>query len=151
MFVQNRWLAADIKNNNKHHRNEQLNRQLQNFMHGVLGDDNEAAAKKSLAVRVTFINMSVCPSVYSSVCCLYFCLSPVSVRFALPGRMLVINVLAWGPAATNVLCHVLHCFLFIVLPAQCHHPIPSVSPSMRLVCVHVHHSCGLKRMFTTCR
>lgn len=42
--------VADIKNSNKKSRNEKLNRQLQSFMYGVLGDDNEAAAKKSLAV-----------------------------------------------------------------------------------------------------
>jgi hypothetical protein len=41
---------SDIKNSNKHHRNEKLNRSLQNFMYGVISDDNEAAAKKSLAV-----------------------------------------------------------------------------------------------------
>jgi hypothetical protein len=41
---------ADIKNNNRKARNEKLNRQLQNFMYGVIGDDDEAAAKKALAV-----------------------------------------------------------------------------------------------------
>ena len=40
----------DIKNSNKKHRNEKLNRSLQNFMYGVIADDNEPAAKKSLAV-----------------------------------------------------------------------------------------------------
>ena len=42
--------CADIKAANKKHRNERLNRSLQNFMYSVIGDDNEAAAKKSLAV-----------------------------------------------------------------------------------------------------
>eukprot|EP00798_Chlamydomonas_sp_ICE-L_P018496 gene18496-24994_t len=43
-------IISDIKNANKKHRNERLNRSLQNFMYSVIGDDNEAAAKKSLAV-----------------------------------------------------------------------------------------------------
>ncbi|GFH22547.1 protein SDA1, partial [Haematococcus lacustris] len=43
-------IVADIKNSNKKHRNEKLNRQLQSFMYGIIADDNEAAAKKSLAV-----------------------------------------------------------------------------------------------------
>ncbi|GAX82660.1 hypothetical protein CEUSTIGMA_g10086.t1 [Chlamydomonas eustigma] len=43
-------IVSDIKNSNKHHRNEKLNKSLQNFMYGVISDDNEAAAKKSLAV-----------------------------------------------------------------------------------------------------
>ena len=41
---------SDIKNSNKHHRNEKLNKSLQNFMYGIISDDNEAIAKKSLAV-----------------------------------------------------------------------------------------------------
>eukprot|EP00199_Chlamydomonas_sp_CCMP681_P001181 CAMPEP_0119112818 /NCGR_PEP_ID=MMETSP1180-20130426/41795_1 /TAXON_ID=3052 ORGANISM="Chlamydomonas cf sp, Strain CCMP681" /NCGR_SAMPLE_ID=MMETSP1180 /ASSEMBLY_ACC=CAM_ASM_000741 /LENGTH=766 /DNA_ID=CAMNT_0007100531 /DNA_START=21 /DNA_END=2321 /DNA_ORIENTATION=+ len=43
-------IISDIKNSNKKHRNEKLNKQLQSFLYGVIGDDNEAAAKKALAV-----------------------------------------------------------------------------------------------------
>lgn len=45
-----RHIVSDIKSANKHCRNEKLNKALQNFMYGVIADDNEAAAKKSLAV-----------------------------------------------------------------------------------------------------
>ena len=44
------YLSTDIKAANRHHRNDKLNRALQSFMYGVMADDNEAAAKKSLAV-----------------------------------------------------------------------------------------------------
>lgn len=42
--------AADIKTANQKHRNEQLNRSIQNFLYGILEADNDVAAKKSLAV-----------------------------------------------------------------------------------------------------
>uniref|UniRef100_A0A7R9V1A5 Protein SDA1 n=2 Tax=Chlamydomonas euryale TaxID=1486919 RepID=A0A7R9V1A5_9CHLO len=45
-----RHIVSDIKNANRHARNEKLNRALQSFMYGVIQDDNESAAKKSLAV-----------------------------------------------------------------------------------------------------
>ena len=41
---------SDIKAQNRKHRNEKLNRTLQNFMYSMLADDNVTAAKKSLAV-----------------------------------------------------------------------------------------------------
>lgn len=41
---------ADIKGANQKHRNEQLNRSIQNFLYGLLATDNDVAAKKSLAV-----------------------------------------------------------------------------------------------------
>ena len=44
------WLHADIKGANQKHRNEQLNRSIQNFLYGLLATDNDVAAKKSLAV-----------------------------------------------------------------------------------------------------
>lgn len=47
-----RHIVTDIKNNNKHTRNEKLNKGAQNFMYGVIEDDNEASAKKSLAVCI---------------------------------------------------------------------------------------------------
>jgi len=43
-------IVSDIKNSNKKHRNESLNRYMQNFMYSILAGDDEAAAKKSLAV-----------------------------------------------------------------------------------------------------
>lgn len=42
--------CTDIKNSNKKHINEALNRQLQAFLYGVLDGDNTRAAKKALAV-----------------------------------------------------------------------------------------------------
>ena len=41
---------ADIKTANQKHRNEQLNRTIQNFLYSLLATDNDVAAKKSLAV-----------------------------------------------------------------------------------------------------
>lgn len=43
-------MCADIKGANQKHRNEQLNRSIQNFLYGLLATDNDVAAKKSLAV-----------------------------------------------------------------------------------------------------
>ena len=43
-------LLADIKTANQKHRNEQLNRTIQNFLYSLLATDNDVAAKKSLAV-----------------------------------------------------------------------------------------------------
>ena len=43
-------MHADIKGANQKHRNEQLNRSIQNFLYGLLATDNDVAAKKSLAV-----------------------------------------------------------------------------------------------------
>ncbi|KAL3134019.1 hypothetical protein ABBQ32_008454 [Trebouxia sp. C0010 RCD-2024] len=43
-------IVADIKGANQKHRNEQLNRSIQNFLYGLLATDNDVAAKKSLAV-----------------------------------------------------------------------------------------------------
>lgn len=45
-----RHIVSDIKSQNRKHRNEKLNRTLQNFMYQMLADDNVTAAKKSLAV-----------------------------------------------------------------------------------------------------
>ena len=42
--------AVDIKTANQKHRNEQLNRSIQNFLYSLLATDNDVAAKKSLAV-----------------------------------------------------------------------------------------------------
>lgn len=42
--------CTDIKNSNKKHNNETLNRQLQAFLYGVLDGDNTRTAKKALAV-----------------------------------------------------------------------------------------------------
>ncbi len=42
--------APDIKNSNQKARNERLNRAIQNFLYSLMQDDNEMAAKKSLAV-----------------------------------------------------------------------------------------------------
>eukprot|EP00882_Tetradesmus_deserticola_P025608 GHRQ01028145.1.p2 GENE.GHRQ01028145.1~~GHRQ01028145.1.p2 ORF type:complete len:161 (+),score=49.20 GHRQ01028145.1:81-563(+) len=41
---------ADLKASNQRGRNERLNKTVQSFLYGVLADDNELAAKKSLAV-----------------------------------------------------------------------------------------------------
>ncbi len=43
-------ILADIKTANQKHRNEQLNRTIQNFLYSLLATDNDVAAKKSLAV-----------------------------------------------------------------------------------------------------
>lgn len=43
-------LWADIKTTNQKHRDEPLNRRLQNFLYSMLADEHEGAAKKSLAV-----------------------------------------------------------------------------------------------------
>ncbi|DBA79416.1 TPA: hypothetical protein ACH3X2_000057 [Trebouxia sp. C0005] len=43
-------IVADIKTANQKHRNEQLNRTIQNFLYSLLATDNDVAAKKSLAV-----------------------------------------------------------------------------------------------------
>lgn len=43
-------IRTDIKNSNKKHVNEALNRQLQAFLYGVLDGDNTRTAKKALAV-----------------------------------------------------------------------------------------------------
>ena len=43
-------LPADIKGANQKHRDERLNRSIQNFLYSMLQDDSEMAAKKSLAV-----------------------------------------------------------------------------------------------------
>lgn len=45
-----RHIVADIKAGNQRARNDKLNRALQNFLYSVLAEENEAAAKKSLAV-----------------------------------------------------------------------------------------------------
>ncbi|ACO63536.1 predicted protein [Micromonas commoda] len=45
-----RHIVADVKGANKTRRNEALNRQVQNFLAAALKDENEAAAKKALAV-----------------------------------------------------------------------------------------------------
>ena len=45
-----RLSVADIKTANQKHRNEQLNRTIQNFLYSLLATDNDVAAKKSLAV-----------------------------------------------------------------------------------------------------
>ena len=45
-----RILPADIKGANQKHRDERLNRSIQNFLYSMLQDDSEMAAKKSLAV-----------------------------------------------------------------------------------------------------
>ena len=42
--------CADIKNANQKQRNERLNRSLQNFLYGCIGNEGEAAAKPALAV-----------------------------------------------------------------------------------------------------
>jgi protein SDA1 len=41
---------ADLKAANQKGRNERLNKSVQSFLYSVLADDNELAAKKSLAV-----------------------------------------------------------------------------------------------------
>ena len=45
-----RHIVADIKGANKNKRDERLNRAVQNFLQAALKDENEAAAKKALAV-----------------------------------------------------------------------------------------------------
>ncbi|KAG2501935.1 hypothetical protein HYH03_000433 [Edaphochlamys debaryana] len=45
-----RHIVADLKAANRKSRNERLNRSVQNFMYTVVSDDNEAAAKRGLAV-----------------------------------------------------------------------------------------------------
>lgn len=47
-----RHIVTDIKNSNKHSRNEKLNKGAQNFLYSVIEDDNEPSAKKSLAVCI---------------------------------------------------------------------------------------------------
>lgn len=42
--------CADIKSANQKQRNERLNRSLQNFLYGCIGNEGEAAAKPALAV-----------------------------------------------------------------------------------------------------
>eukprot|EP00242_Pyramimonas_sp_CCMP2087_P017803 CAMPEP_0198213366 /NCGR_PEP_ID=MMETSP1445-20131203/28822_1 /TAXON_ID=36898 /ORGANISM="Pyramimonas sp., Strain CCMP2087" /LENGTH=521 /DNA_ID=CAMNT_0043887993 /DNA_START=119 /DNA_END=1681 /DNA_ORIENTATION=- len=43
-------IVVDIQNSNKKHRDERLNRTIQNFLYTQLQDDHEMCAKKSLAV-----------------------------------------------------------------------------------------------------
>ncbi|GFR43447.1 hypothetical protein Agub_g4529 [Astrephomene gubernaculifera] len=45
-----RHIVADLKAANRKTRNERLNRSVQNFMYSVVSDENEAAAKRGLAV-----------------------------------------------------------------------------------------------------
>ncbi|GLC55364.1 hypothetical protein PLESTB_000976900 [Pleodorina starrii] len=45
-----RHIVADLKAANRKTRNERLNRAVQNFMYSVVSDENEAAAKRGLAV-----------------------------------------------------------------------------------------------------
>ncbi len=45
-----RCLLPDIKNSNKQHRNEKLNKQLQSFMYGIIADDNEVGWRRRQAV-----------------------------------------------------------------------------------------------------
>ena len=45
-----RHVVADVKRANKNKRDERLNRSVQNFLAATLKDENEAAAKKALAV-----------------------------------------------------------------------------------------------------
>lgn len=54
-----RHIVSDIKAQNRKHRNERLNRALQNFMYSMLADDNETAAKKSLAVLMELYRRGV--------------------------------------------------------------------------------------------
>lgn len=43
-------IIADVKAHNKKGRNEKFNRSIQNFMYSMVADENEASAKRSLAV-----------------------------------------------------------------------------------------------------
>ncbi|KAK9811636.1 hypothetical protein WJX72_007420 [[Myrmecia] bisecta] len=45
-----RHIVADIKGSNQKHKDDRLNRSIQNFLYSMLQDDSEIAAKKSLAV-----------------------------------------------------------------------------------------------------
>jgi len=45
-------IVTDIKNLNEKHRNQKVNRTLQNFMYTMLNDPSEIAAKKSLDVMI---------------------------------------------------------------------------------------------------
>ncbi len=55
-------LVADIKATNRHHRNNKLNRTLQNFMYTMLQDTNDTAAKKSLDVMIELYRKRIwCP------------------------------------------------------------------------------------------
>ncbi|KAF6262746.1 SDA1-domain-containing protein [Scenedesmus sp. NREL 46B-D3] len=45
-----RHIIADLKASNQKGRNERLNKSVQSFLYSVIADDNELAAKKSLAV-----------------------------------------------------------------------------------------------------
>lgn len=45
-------IVTDIKNINEKHKNQKLNRTLQNFMYTMLNDTSDVAAKKSLDVMI---------------------------------------------------------------------------------------------------
>jgi hypothetical protein len=45
-------IVHDISALNKKHRDERMNRSLQNFLYSMVNDENETAAKKSLAVLI---------------------------------------------------------------------------------------------------
>jgi proline dehydrogenase len=45
-------IVTDIKNINEKHKNQKMNRTLQNFMYTMLNDPSDIAAKKSLDVMI---------------------------------------------------------------------------------------------------
>ncbi|CAG9463549.1 unnamed protein product [Pedinophyceae sp. YPF-701] len=53
------YMVSDVRNANRKHRNERLNRAIQSLMYGVLEDDNEAAAKKALAILTELYRRNV--------------------------------------------------------------------------------------------
>lgn len=52
-------IVSDIQNCNKRHRDEKLNKSLQNFLYSQLQEDHEGCAKKSLAVLTELYRRNV--------------------------------------------------------------------------------------------
>ena len=54
-------IVADIRRANRKHRNEVLNKRLQNFLYSMVGDGSELAAKRSMDIMVQLFRRNVWP------------------------------------------------------------------------------------------
>ncbi len=52
-------IVSDIRNMNRHHRNDKVNKSIQAFMYTMLADEDATAAKKSLDVMITLYKKKV--------------------------------------------------------------------------------------------
>ena len=52
-------IVSDIRNMNRHHRNDKVNKAIQAFMYTMLADEDATAAKKSLDVMITLYKKKV--------------------------------------------------------------------------------------------